>query len=176
MCFFFDRAIFNRVSKVMPDCFSFALLRSVIGQKTRAALFNQTDAKLPSITIWSPAFSCGFSREFTLSYHLALQCIFLSSDWFDVTQSKSALSWYVNLLMDDLHSTLVVVDISHVNSFSQKNQSFTLHFILLLRGANYCPACTCNRVQLRELLQQRDEPTKGRGTQKGWRSSRKGRG
>ena len=53
----------------------------MIGPKNSRHSLDQSDAKLQSITTWSPAFSypLGGLLVFTLSFHLALQGIFLSS-------------------------------------------------------------------------------------------------
>ena len=76
-----NRVTFNWVSKVIWDCTGFSLLCSMIGPKNSRHSLDQSDAKLQSITTWSPAFSCplGGLLVFTLSFHLALQGIFLSS-------------------------------------------------------------------------------------------------
>ena len=65
------RAIFNRVSTVIRDCFGFASLRSVIGSKNSRHSLSQSDAKPKPITTWSIAFSRASGRlhVFTLSSH-----------------------------------------------------------------------------------------------------------
>ena len=75
------RAIFNRVSTVIRDCFGFASLRSVIGLENSRHPLNQSDAKLKAIVVtrFFPrlrAFTCIYF-EFSL-----VPCdIYLSSDW-----------------------------------------------------------------------------------------------
>ena len=54
---FVYRAIFNRVSKVIRDSISFALLRSVIGLENSQQSLSQSDVKLKPIATWSLTFS-----------------------------------------------------------------------------------------------------------------------
>ena len=57
------------MSKVIPDCIGFALLRSVIGPENSRHSLNQSDAKQRTITTWSPVFSraSGSSLGFSAS-------------------------------------------------------------------------------------------------------------
>ena len=61
--------VFGWVSKVIPDCIGFALLRSVIGPENSRHSLNQSDAKQRTITTWSPVFSraLGISLGFSAS-------------------------------------------------------------------------------------------------------------
>ena len=52
------RAIFAWLSDVMRSCFSFALLRSVIGPEISHHSLNQSDPKLKPITTWLRAVAC----------------------------------------------------------------------------------------------------------------------
>ena len=58
----YPRAIFNWVSKVILDCFGFALLCSVIGPENLCHNLNQSNTKLKPISIRSLAFSRASSR------------------------------------------------------------------------------------------------------------------
>ena len=49
------RAIFNWVSKLIPNCFGFALLCSVIGLKKLAQPTNQSNARPKPLATWSHA-------------------------------------------------------------------------------------------------------------------------
>ena len=57
------------MSKVIPDCIGFALLRSVIGPENYRHSLNQSDAKQRTIATWSPVFSraLGSSLGFSAS-------------------------------------------------------------------------------------------------------------
>ena len=57
------------MSKVIPDCIGFALLRSVIGPENSRHSLNQSDAKQLTMTTWSPVFSrsLGSSLGFSAS-------------------------------------------------------------------------------------------------------------
>ena len=83
-CFFFRsfyvpnvfiRAIFNRVSRIIRNCFGFALLRYMIGLKRSCYLLNQSDTKQKPIATWSHAFSHAWRR---------LRVFASSSHWFIV--------------------------------------------------------------------------------------------
>ena len=66
--------IFNRVSIIIKDCFSFALLLLVIGPEILRLFLNQSYSKLKRIVTWSPSFSrtLGNLPVFTLSCHWLL--------------------------------------------------------------------------------------------------------
>ena len=77
-----DRATFCWASKVILDCFAFALLRSVIGsENSRHSLStnHQSDAKLKSIATWSPASSRALGNlfVFNMSCHCGLRRFFI---------------------------------------------------------------------------------------------------
>ena len=63
--------MFDLVSKVILDCFGFAIPRSLIGPENSRYSLNQSDAKLKQVTIWSLAFSRALNSSvgFTLSSH-----------------------------------------------------------------------------------------------------------
>ena len=66
-----NREIFNWVSKVIPDCLDFALLRYVIGSETRAFLSTNQIENKKAIVTWPLAFSRASdnSVSFTLRPH-----------------------------------------------------------------------------------------------------------
>ena len=65
----YDRAIFNSVSKVIQDCFGFALFRYMIGPENLRHFLNQSDSKVWPVATWSLTFSraSGSLRVFTSS-------------------------------------------------------------------------------------------------------------
>ena len=69
-----NRVIFNWVSKVIPDCLDFALLRYVIGSETRAFLSTNQIENKKAIVTWPLAFSRASdnSVSFTLRPHWLL--------------------------------------------------------------------------------------------------------
>ena len=75
--------IFNRVSIIIKDCFSFALLLLVIGPEILRLFLNQSYSKLKRIVTWSPSFSRNFGQfaRFYFELPLAALDISLSSDW-----------------------------------------------------------------------------------------------
>ena len=58
----------------------FALIRFVIGAENLRHPLDQSEARLKSITTWSPAFSRAFDSLFGC-FALALKGIFLFSGW-----------------------------------------------------------------------------------------------
>ena len=64
------------MSKVIPDCIGFALLRSVIGPENYRHSLNQSDAKQRTIATWSPVFSraLGSSLGFSASSSFFFFC------------------------------------------------------------------------------------------------------
>ena len=65
------RAVFNRLSKLIRNCFGFTLQRSVIGLKNSRPLLNHSDAEPKPISTWSCSFSRAWRRlrVFALSSH-----------------------------------------------------------------------------------------------------------
>ena len=63
-----DRAVFNRVSKVIGELLWFALLRSVIGSKIPRHFFDQSEVKPKPIVTRVPTFSRALCRVITSSF------------------------------------------------------------------------------------------------------------
>ena len=105
---YYNRAIFNSVSKVIQDCFGFALFRYRIGPENLRHFLDQPDSKVWTIATWSLAFSraSGSSRDFTSSSYWLLT-IFSWLLWL-LGFSKSFLRWK-NLTFSSLEMLLTRV-------------------------------------------------------------------
>ena len=97
--------IFNWVSKIMRDFFTFVLFSSVICPENLRRFLNQSDSKLKPTTTWSPAFSCALLFEFSLAHGVIFFAMVGCCDCFGysfTTLNRKAL-WHINV-----HETIFI--------------------------------------------------------------------
>ena len=115
---YYNRAIFNSVSKVIQDCFGFALFRYRIGPENLRHFLDQPDSKVWTIATWSLAFSraSGSSRDFTSS-----------SNWL-----LSWLSWLLGFWIEKLSKVKKSYFHFSWNAFNKSYLTYASFLLLLL--------------------------------------------
>ena len=118
---YYNRAIFNSVSKVIQDCFGFALFRYGIGPENLRHFLDQPDSKVWTIATWSLAFSraSGSSRDFTSS-----------SNW--LLAIFSWLLWLLGFWIEKLSKVKKSYFHFSWNAFNKSYFTYTSFLLLLL--------------------------------------------